>query len=270
MRPVLMFLFLVIFHIPPLTQQYTSKTAAQQNGTEATQNNSESAPADGQKHQEQSAQSNTLAPKNDEEWIGRFGLGINVLLAIPTFVLAIYAVKQANAALLNAQALINSERPWVMIQVKEVPIEGTEYYHGKLFGNNGFQLIIFNYGKTPAHILDCKELKFDVLEHPDEELPVPPRYGASNFIKRFLAPADSLPIGPPFHPHTVRREIVEVSAPKGEHTQGEIVVYGLIEYSDGVSRNAFRSAFCYRHDHAPASITGNLVPCGPRVYNEYS
>jgi hypothetical protein len=176
----------------------------------------------------------------------------------------------AKAALLNAQAIINSERPWVMVQVKEVPIEDVEHYHGNLFGKNGFQLTIFNYGKTPAHLLDFKELRFDVLEHPDEDMPIPPQYGASSPTKRFLAPTDSLPIGHPFHPHNVRLRIMAERLQKGETTQGDLVVYGLIEYSDGVSTSTFRTAFCYRHDHAPASITGSLVPCGPREYNDYT
>ena len=58
----------------------------------------------------------------------------------------------ANAALFNAQALINAERPWVMIQVKEDEMTaGRDSDSVGLWGKREIQFIMFNFGKTPAH-----------------------------------------------------------------------------------------------------------------------
>jgi hypothetical protein len=203
-------------------------------------------------------------------FVGLVTAGVLIWQSVETHRAANAAHEAAEAALQNTRVMINSERPWVMIQVKEVRMESTEHNHANLFGKGGFQLMMFNYGNTPAHILDCKKLRFEALESPDKELPLPPHYEASDWNKRFLAPHDSLPIDSAFHPHTARLGIVAERYEQGKHTKGELVVYGLIEYSDGVSRDAFRTAFCYRHDHTPTSITGDLVPCGPREYNDYS
>ena len=180
------------------------------------------------------------------------------------------ANQAATAALLNAQAIINSERAWVMVQVNKEKVETGLDQNVGLFGWSGFQFIMFNYGKTPAHILDCRELTFDFLERPDSDLQIPPQYGESNRTKKFLAPRDSSLLGSPFKPSTTRLQTVEKRAAIGEHTKGDFVVYGLIEYSDGVSQEVRRTAFCYRHDKNTLSEGGNLVPCGPPVYNEYT
>ena len=176
----------------------------------------------------------------------------------------------AEAARLNAQALINAERPWVMVQINIVQMLMTED-EGRLHGKYGFQLTMFNYGKTPAHILDCKTLKFDFLENPDNELPLIPQYGASDREQRFLAPNDSLPLGSPFNPHIVKVETVAERAARGERTPGDLVAYGMIEYGDGVSEKSYKTAFCYRRDKmSMSSMVGHLVLCGPRIYNEYT
>jgi hypothetical protein len=179
----------------------------------------------------------------------------------------------ARAALLNAQAVINSERAWVKVQAKTERVETDLDSRSGLFGRNGFQLVMYNYGKSPAHILDCKDLKFDFVEQP-RDLPIPPQYGAPDRRKKFLAPNDSLPVGSPFKPLVVRVKSDTECRLRGDITSGnkKFVAYGLIEYSDGVSTESRRTAFCYMHD--PISPTdeesGYLIPVGPDVYNEYS
>jgi len=176
----------------------------------------------------------------------------------------------AEAALLNAQAVINSERPWVMIQIQESMVSREKTNEG-ISDLRSFRFSIFNYGKSPAHILNCKML-FDVLDNPDKTLPIPPDYGTDEWRKRFLAPHDSFPISAEIYPSNMKLTISAQSADRGKGLRhGELVTYGLIEYSDGISTSAYKTAFCYRHEKGLlSSMGGHFVPCGPEVYNSYS
>lgn len=175
----------------------------------------------------------------------------------------------AKTASLNAQAFINAERPWVMIQIKETPED--KDIAAYLSSLRSFQLNMFNFGKTPAHVLNCR-VRFDVCENPDATLPLPPDYGTGEWERKFLAPRDSLLVTKTFEPSRMKLEISAKSVDKeGRIKNGELIVYGLIEYSDGVSSTVYRTPFCFRHEKmALSTMGGHLFRCGPRVYNEYN
>jgi hypothetical protein len=72
------------------------------------------------------------------------------------------AKESADAALLNAQAVINAERPWIVVTVERKAETDTFIFKGK------------NLGRTPAAIMsDWTEHRF--ADDP-ENLPVPPQY----------------------------------------------------------------------------------------------
>jgi hypothetical protein len=56
--------------------------------------------------------------------------------------------KAANAALLNAQAVIVAERPWMIVDVRPTHIGTVEMT---------YEFFCSNEGRTPGRILDCKE-----------------------------------------------------------------------------------------------------------------
>jgi hypothetical protein len=174
--------------------------------------------------------------------------------------------KSAEAALLNAQAVITAERPWVMVNIKRIPGETPQES-----AKPSWQFIIFNYGKTPGHIVDCKGPKIEFHESP-EKLPIPPEYEISDWNRRFLAPNDSMPIGATINPSDIRMKAITDAAVSGERGgRGEMVVYGLIEYTDGISKDTYKTAFCYRHEKSLLSTMGGFfLPCGPRAYNDYT
>src|SRR5256885_2193171 len=95
---------------------------------------------------------------------------INGVLALATLVLAIYSAKQANAAkananaaLLNAQAIIRTERPWLVVTL----LPDTHSL-------GLFRCLCHNQGNTPATIISISaELK--CVDLPDN-LPKPPPY----------------------------------------------------------------------------------------------
>lgn len=193
-------------------------------------------------------------------------IALRTLFAIHAEALEIKKV--ADAANKNAQALINTERPWVMIQIKE---EDVSHDRVGMFSKRSFQMTIFNYGKTPAHITDCRGPTIKFLEAPDKDLPSTPDYAASAWNKRFLAPNDSIPIGNPIYPADIKMGTVINAALDGQRVKGDLVVYGLIEYNDGVSERGYRTAFCYRYEKMPlSSMGGHLLSCGPNAYNEYA
>ena len=180
------------------------------------------------------------------------------------------AKASADAALLNAKAVINAERPWVMIQITETK--------GATSAVTNFQLNAFNYGKSPAHVVDCRGPKIEFYDSPAEQLPIPPNYGRGQWSKRFLAPRDSFPIGGPIDPSRHRidiatQAIIEQREKRGiaEKRGAVLVVYGLIQYTDGVSNTTYTTTFCYGHQRQRLSeMGGHLFTCGPPIYNQYT
>jgi hypothetical protein len=69
----------------------------------------------------------------------------------------------ADAALLNAQAVINAERPWLLIEYEWKKVEGLE----------GYLFFAVNKGKTPADIVEA-HFKPVILNCIPDDLPLPP------------------------------------------------------------------------------------------------
>lgn len=89
--------------------------------------------------------------------------------------------KAAEAGLLNAQALINSERPWVLVKVE--PSKG-------IFGFDGFDIIAVNRGRTPAFIVSYT---FDCLIVDEgESMPAEPEYGKAKPVCAILLPDEPM------------------------------------------------------------------------------
>jgi hypothetical protein len=89
----------------------------------------------------------------------------------------------AKAALLNAQVLINSERPWVL--VKAEPSKGA-------LGFNGFDITAMNRGRTPGSIISVRSGWLIVDQ--GEKLPESPVYGEERVVSEILLPDEPLHI----------------------------------------------------------------------------
>jgi hypothetical protein len=87
------------------------------------------------------------------------------------------AQKSADAALLNAQVLINSERPWILVRV--------EASKGAL-GFDGFDITAVNRGRTPASILSYSTNCLIVDE--GEAMPAEPECGKMKTVSEILLP----------------------------------------------------------------------------------
>ncbi len=94
------------------------------------------------------------------------------------------AQKAAEAALLNAQALIHSKRPWVIVQIEEIA--------GENAAKTRFRLSAYNHGDSPARVISCKGPTITWLENPDSELPAVPDYGTWEWDSYLLLPRHKL------------------------------------------------------------------------------
>jgi hypothetical protein len=202
----------------------------------------------------------------DRNWADWLLWGSNVLLVPITFIIAITAVIQASAARLNAQALIHSERPWIMPQVEILP--------GKNSANSLFRIDAFNYGKSPGHIVACDGPIAEYVD-PAKQLPLPPNYGTWTWDKQFLAPRDSVPLRSPIDPYKLKMDGIVKAVERGETDSRShliLVVYGQIQYTDGIAKENYKTPFCYRLERdLPSHMGGKLIPYyGPHQYSKYT
>lgn len=285
-------LFAIMQASPPVPRKAAEDTAAARNSVQGQAKSNETNPsqpapvADAKSTSDNDAARNEQKTENtqqsvvvsklpsvtvvatDKTWADWILWGCNVLLVPITLLIAITAVIQASAARLNAQALINAERPWVMVQVRETAVPD-----GKgVFDRRSFQFIMFNYGKSPAHILSVKGPKIEFLNDPEKDLASVPDYGIWDWDRKFLAPRDDIKIGNAIYPFKAKLEKSGESAARGERLNGsELVTYGLIEYADGMSETLYKTAFCYHHVKGqPSESGGHFIICGPGIYNEYT
>jgi hypothetical protein len=93
--------------------------------------------------------------------------------------------KSADAAFLNAQAVINAERALLLFKVEKEQISG-------LSGPSIFHINVVNYGKTPARRLEISRPIHAVMTLNDLISLSPPDYGEDlEEIQEWLAPQES-------------------------------------------------------------------------------
>jgi hypothetical protein len=134
--------------------------------------------------------------------------------------------KAAQAALLNAQAVINSERPWIMVTVEEV-----------VGPSGGFNLYMTNKGRTPAMVtgayIGCVVVK-DLSALPNKA-----PYGPGSMAKdRIVLAGEKLPIT--WFDGSTLKKIVGKGFPSAPW-DGDIFVFGKVAYRDLLSPSS-RSA----------------------------
>jgi hypothetical protein len=150
--------------------------------------------------------------------------GITTIAVICTlFVIAWQSVetrKAAQAGLLNAQALINAERPWIMATVEEV-----------VGPTGGFGLYITNKGRTPAMITGAYIGAASVLDV--TALPEKSPYFRGNMVKdRIILPEEKQSITW-FDGTTIKRLANDESS--DYFWEREVYVFGKILYRDLLS-----------------------------------
>ncbi len=201
--------------------------------------------------------------------LGYFGiiLFIRMLKKIETHtelgaVTAQAALDTAQSALAQTQAIVNSERPWIVVRVEP-----------SLTKENSFRLMATNRGRSPARIvglLDHVQIAID-----ETKLPAMPEYEGAKSAARpepiVLLPSESVAI------KTFSRDDVRsiCKTPeefeKIELWEKNIFLYGRVTYRDmttSIEKPALETDWCYWYIHGDKKSA--LTIAGTPEYNKHS
>jgi hypothetical protein len=172
------------------------------------------------------------------------------------------AATSAQAALLNAQAFIQAERPWILITVE--PSRSTE---------NSFSVVATNRGRTPARIIETMEQTMIAVK--ETHLPIPPEYDnqerSTTPAPIILLPGEFTTIG------TFCRNDVkglcdsEERFKRIETWEEKIYLYGQVLYRDLIApadSQARETNWCCWYIHGRQN--SGLVLAGPAEYNSHT
>ena len=172
------------------------------------------------------------------------------------------AAKSAEAALLHAQAIINAERPWVLITI--VPSRSIE---------NGFTVIATNRGRGPAQVVAAvEETKIAVDE---THLPPNPEFHSQDaetpFVSIILLPGEFMNLKS-FCRDDVRALCgSEEAFRRIENWEERIFLYGKVTYRDlaaPTDRPPHETGWCCRYIHGRQK--SGLVMAGSQEYNVHT
>jgi len=193
-----------------------------------------------------------LSPENLPN-IGLLIAGIvGITVAIRTFKVlreqTSAAKDAAEAALLNAKAVINAERALLLFNV--VRDEKTEV----------FTVRVVNYGRVPARRIEISKPIRAVMKLEDL-IASPPDYGDDiDNIQEWLAPKESWPVAA-IHPrHTRASLLYDAERRKLPPSDVDHITYGQVTYFDGISPELRHSRYCIALDddhYEPISVVGN-------------
>jgi len=172
------------------------------------------------------------------------------------------AATSARAAYLNAQAVVNAERPWILITVE--PSRSAE---------NSFTIIATNRGRSPARITATAEQAIIAVD--ERYLPFTPEYDREEsktpLVPIILVPGESTPIKP------FSREEVKALCDSEERFrrietwEEKLYLYGKVVYLDLIStpeNQAHESNWCCWYIHGRQN--SGLVLAGPPAYNAHT
>jgi hypothetical protein len=164
-----------------------------------------------------------------------------------------HAEKSAEAALLNARAIINAERPWMIIEPTPIPNAPWSGY---------VSLDAYNRGRTPAEITNYQG---DFFFHGfEEEFGLEPTFAPlERLYRQYISPGNRV---------SVYGFDIGASLPQDQwqwmHKERKRLYFkGRIVYRDLITREEHESRFCYWL--SPAEGVG-LIMGGDRNWNKYT
>jgi hypothetical protein len=163
----------------------------------------------------------------------------------------------ADAALANAKAVVNSERPWIFIEIeKSANVGSPRKANVKIFGKNN--------GRTPAEVtvMTCEfaflpEANFPYTTYPDE--PVYPQTELT--YKNYVA------AGKTFDVYSFDCSSCVTDETWQEMKGQRLTFTGHVVYQDLITGDKHETRFCYFL--SPVPMVG-LIQCGPRNYNQHT
>jgi len=169
------------------------------------------------------------------------------------------AAASAQAALLNAQAIIHSERPWILISVE--PSRSME---------NSFTVMATNRGRTPARIIATVERTRIAID--DKHLPGTPEYKdekpGAPLVPIILLPGEFAAIKPFCRDDVKGFCDSEERYKRIETWEEKVFLYGKVTYRDLISPaddQVHETNWCCWYIHGRQN--SGLVIAGPPEYN---
>jgi len=172
------------------------------------------------------------------------------------------AAASAQAALLNAQALIHSERPWVLMTVEPSKAE-----------ENSFAVMATNRGRTPARIIATTNGSKIVID--EKHLPGKPEYKEQKtdtpLSPIILLPGESTPIE-----HFSRADVRGLCDSEERFRriatwEERVFLYGKVTYKDLIAPSesqVHETNWCCWYIHGRQN--SGLVIAGPPDYNSHT
>jgi hypothetical protein len=168
----------------------------------------------------------------------------------------------ARAALMNAEAVIHAERPWILITAE--PSRSKE---------NSFSVMATNRGRTPARIIAVVDRTRIILD--EKRLPSAPEYRheetGAPFVPIILLPGESTAIKP-FSREDVKGLCDSEERYKRIETWEEkVYLYGKVMYRDLIApaeSPAHETNWCCWYIHGRQN--SGMVIAGPQEYNSHT
>lgn len=172
------------------------------------------------------------------------------------------ALDTAQAALIQTQSLLDSERPWIVVRVEP-----------SLTKENSFRLMATNRGRSPAKIVSLMDQVHIAVD--ETNLPATPEFEGAKSAARpepiVLLPSESVAIKT-FSRDDVRsicktNEVFE----RIELWEKNIFLYGRVIYRDMIAttdKPAHETAWCYWYIHGDKKSA--LTIAGTPEYNKHS
>jgi len=168
----------------------------------------------------------------------------------------------AQAALLNAQAVVHSERPWILVTVE--PSRSIE---------NSFTVVATNRGRTPARIISTMEQTRIATD--EKHLPLKPEYknekADAPLVPIILLPGEFTAIQPFCRDDVKGLCDSEERFKRIETWEEKVFLYGEILYKDLISppdSQVHATNWCCWYIHGRQN--SGLVMAGPPEYNAHT
>jgi hypothetical protein len=172
------------------------------------------------------------------------------------------ASSTAHAALLNAQSVIQAERPWILITVE--PSRSME---------NSFTVMATNRGRTPARIIETMERYKIAVD--EKRLPTSPEFRNEKrnapFAPIILLPGEFTAIKPFSRDDVKALCDSEERFKRIETWEEKVFLYGKVIYRDLISASdgpPHETNWCCWYIHGRQN--SGLVIAGPQEYNSHT
>jgi hypothetical protein len=172
------------------------------------------------------------------------------------------AAASAQAALLNAQAIIHAERPWILITVE--PSRSME---------NSFTVMATNRGRTPARIIATEKRTWIAID--EKHLPSNPEYKSEKagapLVPIILLPGEFAAIEPFCRDDVKGLCDSEERFKRIETWEEKLFLYGRVTYRDLIAsadNQVHETNWCCWYIHGRQN--SGLVIAGPPEYNSHT